>query len=1303
MQRRSILSRWLLTATLMSALLFGALGQSLAGVEAAPQKKSEGTAQKEYFVDAASVQDPNAAPQEKSDQPEQKEDSVQPAPMPAPDSLNVVISEFRFLGPAGGSDEFVELFNPSNGSIDISGWKIMGANNSGSAGSTRYTIPASTSLAPGQHYLIVGSSYSGSVPGEPSAVLSSSITDDGGIALVDGTTVIDAVGLSSGTVYKEGTPLSPLSGTADQSYERKTAGNASNCNDTNNNAADFIWNSSSSNPQNTSSAPLACLTVVNVTSTTPDGTYTTNDPINVQIVFSSAVNVTGMPSLLLETGTTDRPATYSTGSGTNTLNFAYTVVAGDFSNKLGYVSANALSLNGGTITGAVGDATLILPMPGQPGSLSANNDIRINSLGDPSVLSFKRQNPLSTFTNADTLTFRATFSEPVVNVGLNDFIINGTTATFTVTQVSGSVYDVVVSTGNLAGLNNTVGLDLVGSPTINDSAGNPLPPGEPVIDETYTVDNLAPSVAIVQAVGQPDPASVRPILFTATFSEPINATTFTGSDVLQKGNNPFVTWTVAATANPAIFTLSAYPMGNGSILPTIAAGLVQDLAGNSNTQYDPAMPVDAAACVADPKCVQMNDITPPTVTVNQQPIAVQPDPAFAFPVKFDVVFSEAINVGTFTTSDITQNGTATGITWSIADSGDHMNFVISATSVTGFGTIIPTIAANRVTDLVGNGNTVLPSTDNSVTLTFSTTINQAVGQVDPAIVLPIRFTVLFSTPINVSTFTTSDITQNGTATGITWSIVDSGDHKTFTLSATNVFSYGTLKPFIPANSVNESASNTLNLVSSVSGGDDSVTYQAGPTLTPTFTPSPTRTPTQTYTPTLTPTPIGYKTVIITEVAWMGTAASSNDEWIELFNLTSQTIDMTGWQIRSFTTIYATPKIITFSSTTCNQNIPINDRCKIAPGAYFLLERLRDDVVSDIPADLIFPSSFQMSNGGEMLILCSPYNVSADNCKPTTNNLYDKVVDVVNTYENTGTATPTSSTLNPWPAGNTSYYGSMERKNLISNEDTNWFTHPDGGQPRNGLDANGKYINGTPKSSNWAFEVTATPRPTVTPTRTRTPVAQPAPILVLNEFLVRPGHDWNQDGVVNTYDEFIEVINAGTVSLNLSAYKLDDYEQDAAGNQIKNGFNLPSRVLQPGEIAVFFASQTGISLNDSGDTVRLVKASNYTIVDAYTYPPARSLDVSWCRYTDGYGSWVGRCFPTPGRPNSLTGDLFPPDPSGGASKVCLLPDSAPVEFLLAECEQGGLGIWNPMYWDSFPGEGLEFWLFDTWDKWLVIYQ
>ena len=91
------------------------------------------------------------------------------------------------------------------------------------------------------------------------------------------------------------------------------------------------------------------------------------------------------------------------GSGSNILTFNYTVQGGDVSGDLDYVATNSLSLNGGTITGAVGDADLTLPNPGAPGSLGANKAIVIDNQTPPSLISFKRQDPLANLTSEDTL------------------------------------------------------------------------------------------------------------------------------------------------------------------------------------------------------------------------------------------------------------------------------------------------------------------------------------------------------------------------------------------------------------------------------------------------------------------------------------------------------------------------------------------------------------------------------------------------------------------------------------------------------------------------------------------------------------------------------------------------------------------------------------------------------------------------------------------------------------------------------------------------------------------------------------
>src|SRR5205085_5125587 len=115
-------------------------------------------------------------------------------------------------------------------------------------------------------------------------------------------------------------------------------------------------------------------TVTNVTSTAADGTYGVGAVIPVTVTLSKVVNVTGTPQLALATGSPASTAvSYSSGSGTNTLTFNYTVAAGNTSADLNYVATTSLTLNGGTIKDAIGNnATLTLAATGAANSLAGN-------------------------------------------------------------------------------------------------------------------------------------------------------------------------------------------------------------------------------------------------------------------------------------------------------------------------------------------------------------------------------------------------------------------------------------------------------------------------------------------------------------------------------------------------------------------------------------------------------------------------------------------------------------------------------------------------------------------------------------------------------------------------------------------------------------------------------------------------------------------------------------------------------------------------------------------------------------------
>ncbi|QTA78941.1 Immunoglobulin-like fold-containing protein [Desulfonema limicola] len=322
--------------------------------------------------------------------------------------------------------------------------------------------------------------------------------------------------------------------------------------------------------------------IISVTSSLSDGNYGTGAIIPVNITFSEPVNVTGTPNLTLETGTIDASANYSSGSGSSTLTFNYTVSSGHSSADLDYVSTVSLALNSGTIKNSAGnDAVLILPVPGALNSLGANKNIVIETTA-PAVNSFARQTPALQNTNADTLVFRVTFSENVQNIDTGDFAVSSiSTAVVTgvIVITPNSVFDVTISGGNLASFNGSAGLNLSLTQNISDTAGNPLPSAEPGTDETYIIDNTAPAVTINQAAAQTDPASTSPVNFTVVFSESV--TGFTDTGISLGGTAGALTKTLTGSGTSYNVAVSGMT-GSGTVTASVNSMAAQDSAGNSS-------------------------------------------------------------------------------------------------------------------------------------------------------------------------------------------------------------------------------------------------------------------------------------------------------------------------------------------------------------------------------------------------------------------------------------------------------------------------------------------------------------------------------------------------------------------------------------------------------------------------------------------------------------------------------------------------------------------------------------------------
>lgn len=124
---------------------------------------------------------------------------------------------------------------------------------------------------------------------------------------------------------------------------------------------------------------------------------------------------------------------------------------------------------------------------------------------------------------------------------------------------------------------------------------------------------------------------------------------------------------------------------------------------------------------------------------------------------------------------------------------------------------------------------------------------------------------------------------------------------------------------------------------------------------------------------------------------------------------------------------------------------------------------------------------------------------------------------------------------------------------------------------------------------------------------------------ISEFLANPeGKDEDS--------EWIELHNYGSDILDLSGWHLDDESGGSAS------FSLVGKKIAPGYRLVLYRSETGISLNNTKDSVRLIDPWDKE-VDAVRYIHAPKVDTAFARNANGAWEWT--ISPTPGMVNVIT--------------------------------------------------------------------
>ena len=365
----------------------------------------------------------------------------------------------------------------------------------------------------------------------------------------------------------------------------------------------------------------------------------------------------------------------------------------------------------------------------------------------PTVISITRQDPATSPTNGDSLTWRVVFSETVENVDSTDFLVSGTTAIPSVAEVTTQTgaWDVTISGGDLADKNGTVTLSFAANPDITDEADNALASTTPTLtdDNSYELDNTAPMVSITNVPA----ASDGPFMATISFSEAV--TGFGQSDITaENGNLSGFTPTTPST----IWTVLVTPAAGGDVTLEIGANVAVDAVGNDNTAATQASSTYTAPDTDGPTVISITRQDPATSPTNGDSLT------------WRVVFSETVeNVdstdflvsGTTAIPSVEEVTTQTGA-WDVTISGGDL--------ADKNGTVTLSFAANQ--DIADEADNALASTTPTITDDNSYELDNTA----PTVRYPVPTSLMVGTaiiPITPATEDTEDTDiASASATGL---------------------------------------------------------------------------------------------------------------------------------------------------------------------------------------------------------------------------------------------------------------------------------------------------------------------------------------------------------------------------------------------------------------------------------------------------------------------------------------------------------------------------------------------------------
>ena len=516
----------------------------------------------------------------------------------------------------------------------------------------------------------------------------------------------------------------------------------------------------------TPQAALAQSPTVREVSLTGKAVSKRGDKIYVEVEFSEVVFVTGTPQFTLTVGTVNKTIDYVRGHTTPLLIFEYTVLAGDIDTDGVTFAANAIALNGGTITDTINDA--VLTHPENPTSIYKVDGVA------PTVsrIAITSTAPNNTYRIGNKIQVTVTFSETVT--------VDTTNGTPTLTLRVGSegkaasyesgagTTGVVFAYTVAAGDEDTNGISLASNQlsfnggTITDSIGNPATLSHSAFKSkaTHKVDGVGPTVSGIAITSTPSSHS------TYKLGEKIQVQVTFSENVVVSGT-PQLTLTIG-TANKTATYISGTGTANLIFQYTVAAGdtdtdgisvAANRLSRNGGTLTDAVgNPATLTHAALSPQADHKVDTTIPTVSrlaITSTPTSndtYQKDEK----IQVQVTFSE--NVVVSGTPQLTLTIDSANKTARYASGSGSPALLFEYTVVVGDeDTDGISIAANQ---LSRSGGTIRDAAGNPATLTHAALGPQPSHKVDAVVrIVPKNGIRITSTPTTSNTYTQGETIQ----------------------------------------------------------------------------------------------------------------------------------------------------------------------------------------------------------------------------------------------------------------------------------------------------------------------------------------------------------------------------------------------------------------------------------------------------------------------------------------------------------------------------------------------------------------